>query len=588
MPTKQVPSRRTDRPPTKTDNQAGERIRDIFVAFTHAVSAVKLFPSHHDTVLRLQDDLFTRLQRFLQDDRPFEFAIKENAFLFEGRTVYRNDNIIKSLPYLFFKDGMQKLSFLPGLTRAELETFMGLIRRVSLLPADVGDIVDALWQKDIAHIRYHAPKDFLESKITFGKGIPFDITVDRSLLSEGRIVLAPDDAKDVSGFERNPRVEEQKSEYGESQTAETGFGDETDQLQLLLESERKISAEQDFLDTIFEILLLEDSLEAFAETLSFLDLYSNKMIRKGHFSTVVLLWREMDALSSVFQSVNKVKGEAVEVLRRKLREQLSFDLLREVAKQGLIWDAEPFFAYLKLAGPSSLPLAGELVEVLDDRDFRAAALSFFVRMGRPDPGLLIALADDKKPNLTLLLISALAKIGDPRVLPLLLKLRFYSRQVIQIAAIRALQAFPGEEVRTALLEFLEHSDESIRMEAAHSLQTVCDPSLLQPLIRLVSGNTFRTRSRAEKNEVLAVLGGIRNWNACDFLARLMRKRSLWRRAGNTETQLAAVQALETMGTPPAREALESGLHRRNAALVDACRESLRRGAVHPARGKKNQ
>ncbi len=587
MPEKDGQSHETGRPRTNTEKRALERVHDIFVAFAHAVSAVKIFPSHHDTVLRLQDELFARLGRFLQDDRPFEFTIKEDAFIFEGQIVYRSDDIVKSLPYLFFKDGLHKLSFLPGLNRAELEIFLALIRRVSLLPADVGDIVDALWQKDLAHIRYYAPHDFLESKITSGKGMPLDFTADRNLLSEGQIVLAPEDAEDVSRFGQKGRVEERPAEYGESQTIETDGDEEAGRLRLLLESERSIPAEKDFLDTIFEILLLEDNLGAFAETLSFLELFSNKMIRRGHFSTIVLLWREMDAFSSVFQAVHKAKGEAIEVLRRKLRGQVSFDLLREVAGQGLIWDAESFFAYLNLIGSSSLPLAAELVEALDDRDFRAASLPFFVRIGRSDPGLLTAFADENKSSLTLILISALAKIGDPRGLPYLLGSRACSRSEIRIAAIRALRVFPQEEARTALLESLADPEESVRMEAARSLRNVCDPSLLHPLFRVVSGRAFRTRSRAEKNLVLAVLGGIRDEEACAFLARLMKKRSLWRRARNSDTQLAAVQALESLGTPPAREALESGLRRGNATLANACRESLRRYADRAGRGKKS-
>lgn len=50
------------------DAKTLERVKEIFLLFAHAVSAMKLFPPHHSTVLKFQDDLFEKLKNFLDEN----------------------------------------------------------------------------------------------------------------------------------------------------------------------------------------------------------------------------------------------------------------------------------------------------------------------------------------------------------------------------------------------------------------------------------------------------------------------------------------------------------------------------------------
>lgn len=47
-----------------------------------------------------------------------------------NRKIFQDEKTIKSLPFLFYKDGMQKLTFHNGLKKEELREFMEIIKKV--------------------------------------------------------------------------------------------------------------------------------------------------------------------------------------------------------------------------------------------------------------------------------------------------------------------------------------------------------------------------------------------------------------------------------------------------------------------------
>ncbi len=102
------------------DPETLKRVKELFLLFAHAISATKLFPAHHASVINFQEELYDKLTKFLEEHEELNIGIQENAFTYEGEIAYRDENILKSLPYLFFKDGMHKLTFLRDLDKAEL------------------------------------------------------------------------------------------------------------------------------------------------------------------------------------------------------------------------------------------------------------------------------------------------------------------------------------------------------------------------------------------------------------------------------------------------------------------------------------
>jgi len=189
------------------DPKAVNKTRDILHQLSNTVSAMKIFPPEHATVKNFVDDLTQKIRSYLDAYGKLEIWVSEYSFLCGGRTVFTDEMTIKSLPFFFFKDGMQALYFYQGLDRDEVLDFLDLIRQESQKPASDGDIVTALWERDLANIQYYAPDDFLENRIIQERAesqaasapgaMPefadevIEIRVDTSKFTTGKIELTP-------------------------------------------------------------------------------------------------------------------------------------------------------------------------------------------------------------------------------------------------------------------------------------------------------------------------------------------------------------------------------------------------------------
>ncbi|MBN2245365.1 MAG: hypothetical protein JW755_05935, partial [Candidatus Aminicenantes bacterium] len=122
-----------------------KKTSDIFNLFARTFSQIKIFSAEHATVTKFIDQLYTYFRDFLNAHEKLEIEIDETSFIFMKEEIYREDNIQKSLPFLFFKDGMQMLFFYKGLKRAEFQEFLDVIRKESFLPAEESDVVNAMW-----------------------------------------------------------------------------------------------------------------------------------------------------------------------------------------------------------------------------------------------------------------------------------------------------------------------------------------------------------------------------------------------------------------------------------------------------------
>jgi len=156
--------------------------------FDSAFSSIKLFPSDNPSVKKSTDSFYERITEFLDEYKKLVVIIEEFSFSYKGETVFKGKEKQNSLPFFFFKDGMRELTFYDGLEKRELKDFLELIKEESTLPLEDSDIVNSLWAKDFAHIRYFAIDEFLDLDI--GKGGERS-TTDIKEFSKGSISLTP-------------------------------------------------------------------------------------------------------------------------------------------------------------------------------------------------------------------------------------------------------------------------------------------------------------------------------------------------------------------------------------------------------------
>ncbi len=557
------------------DKAAVESAKEIFHILAHAVSSLKLFPPHHSTIQKFVEELLAKLKAYFENRQELEAGVGESAFYLDGEKIYKEENLIKSLPYLFYKDGMQRFAILKDIDETELKDFLEVIKKDSLLPPDESDIVISIWEKDFSNIRIEAPDDYLLSKIAIFEKQQFGISVDKKQLYHGHIELAAEDKQGIV----TKRVglglleDEEKKDYAEL----VMMLDDKDihSIEAMVGSARQISPEKEFLDMIFELLYMEDQVEKFVPILGFLDRHHKELLQEGKFTHAGQFLRQIQELKNIFATQNPAKGAELEKFLNSLKEGRTIALVREAVEHGDIDSILAFFDYLRLLGPRSIPLAAELLESTENPEFRNMALDYLTEAGRGNIEVLANQLQDGKPVLSKGIISFLSQTKDKKVLPYFATLHTYQNKDIKLEAIEGLSRFSDKMANKIILGFFSDSEEDIRIAAATKLQWLQDKSTLDQVVHQATNKRFYKKSPKEQSSIFNYLARTKTPEALDTLRRALKKSGLFSKAKREETQLCAVQALEILATPEAREALDKGMNNSNKKVAEACRKSLK-------------
>ncbi len=589
------------------DPKAVEKASDILHSLSNTVSAMKIFPSEHVTVSNFVDELTAKIRGYLDEHGKLEIWIAEYSFLCGGKPAYTDEMTIKSLPFFFFKDGMQALYFYQGLDREEVFDFLEIIRTESQKPSGEGDIVTALWERDFANIQYYAPDDFLESRIIqehnesrTRAGVPtmpeyaseiIEINVDTSKFTTGKIELKPEDKDDVrkrsalDGLDEAeaPRAPledvsiEEGREIHHSPAAAmdpTLSEGEVQDLESLVRKNRTISPDEEFLTLMVEILNLEKESEQFSTTLDILLDYHHDQLQRGNFGFSIPLVHKVRELRDHVSPVDRDKAARLDAFLKTIISVKTVDAIKMLFEKKRPVDWKALVDFLSLLGGPAVPLAADIYESIPDDESRDKILDFIKTVHAQNPGGLASLAADERPLLSKAIIDILGRSFGKKGLPHFSVFLGLRNKDLKLEAVKALGEVRDEMANRILLGFMKDKDEDVRIQASLKLNPAEETSKIRQLIDEAGSRAFLGKSLKEKEAFLSFIGRTRTEEALAFLRKVLLKKSLWLPAGLKDMKLAAAAGLECMATEDASRVLEKGAGARNAEVREACSQAL--------------
>ena len=160
--------------PDKNQTQeALEDARAIVNILLQVLSMLSFYAEDHTNCrsgfIRLQKDL----GNFLEKYKKFSLKVEKNRLLFGDAVVYEGAVKDGDLAFALFRDGIFELSFQHGLEARETKVFVDILHRYRVLPAEAeGDIVTALWESQLPHVRYEAADSIIETDSEAGLPSP--------------------------------------------------------------------------------------------------------------------------------------------------------------------------------------------------------------------------------------------------------------------------------------------------------------------------------------------------------------------------------------------------------------------------------
>jgi len=614
MPLPQMRPQGEDADLILTDKQVLRKAEDILAALANAVSAMKIFPSDHATVRNFADSLIAKFDEFFKSYQRLEAGVEEFSFTCAGQVVYTDETPLKSLPFFFFKDGTQILYFYRGLDRAELVEFLELIKTVAQRPGGNNDIVAAMWETELANIQYFAPDEFLENQILADRKsqqvdeklpeLPsdlaqetLDVKVDLAKFSQGKIEINPDDR---AKFHWTPGIDAPPAEAGAppkpegaqpvtspdessgqerspAAAADPNFTDtEVRELENMVRANRVLWPEDEFIGLTAEIVFLENDLKICAASLDVMADFVLDEIHQGKFPVAVAALRKIRDLLSYLGTASPQKTVLIEACLKKLTGPKALRAVEIHLAEHAQTEWSGLLGFFKELGPVTLPTAAGLYESQADPEVRDRILSFIEELAGGDPNLIISLANDSRPALSMRIISSLVGMPGGKGVPSLLSFVMFKNREIKLEVIHSLGDMRSEMANRILMGFLNDPDEDLRIQAAMKLDPSEEKSRIEHIIHEAGAPAFRKKSLKEKQAILSFLGRTRSSDALAFLEAVLARTTLWPSMRNLEMRLAAVQGLESMATPEAVSALESAARLRGKNVRQAAEEALAR------------
>ncbi|NIM58995.1 MAG: hypothetical protein GTO16_08650 [Candidatus Aminicenantes bacterium] len=586
QPFQEKPEKEEEKP--KADPAEVNKAKNVIQFFKKTFSLIKLYPPENPSVAKSIDLFSNQIEAFLREYEELSMQVGEFSFSFKGEIVFQDEERRKSLPFLFYKDGIRELSFHRGLGKEELFEFFRTISEVSDLPPEDADIVNSLWEKNFIYIRYYSIDEFLDQDI--GEPTEEIMPFDKAGFAKGKMEMTPEDEelfkKDLSlaiqeGREKGAGdYEVAEDEAGADILPSTEVGaisrDEFPEVESMVEESRRTSHVREMIDLLFELLFYEQRDAEFADVIGVLIESHQKVLDKADFPMGLSMLNRVEELKKIISPKSEERAKLLDRIFENAKKPESITSLKKIYSEGQVKDFDTFFNYLEILGVGAFPV---VVAIWEESRFpysRQKASTFLRKIGKQDLNSLLNLARGQSASLTREIISILATTGEGTEISQLEGFVNHPDKAIRLDVIGALGKYGNEASNKILLKFLPDEDAEIRSAALKNLRYLGDSATVDYVKKMAHEKGFREKGRREKEAILTFLASSKSKEISDFLWSLLKKKRIFFAYKTNETRLSAVSALGAMGTPEAEDILKWGTKLRNKVIRQACKHALMR------------
>jgi len=433
----------------------------------------------------------------------------------------------------------------------EINDLLEIIRLESAKPAEESDVVNALWLKDFPNLQYYAPEEFIENRILEERteslskrglqiipqelaGKVVDIEVNRQELFSGQLALKPEEKQAVDSFvdkelpelpenwQQNFTFEAEGQESGQQQRPsiseagqppekQTTFlkltEEDVNELNRLLERNRKLLPEEEFINLMMEIMAQEENEGQFVANLNILQDFYLENIKNGHFNIPIILNKKIRELKTLLASSQPARAAKLDDFLTRTSDSKIFDEIRKLVDSKVELNYEALFEYLNQFDLTAIPFMAEMYEKLDKQAFRRLVQNFFREKIAIEPGIITSQLDEQKPRLTEALIEIMQQQPAHKIISFFAAFLTMSSKDLKLKAIEALASFNDELANKLLMALMNDKDQEVRLKATTSLKFLGDTSRLGQLMTEISTARFKARSFEEKKPCLNFSAG---------------------------------------------------------------------------------
>ena len=554
-----------------------EEVRSLFVTLGKAFRAYQLYDENNPVRQRFVDTLKGEFEGLWGELEKLVVSMDEDRIYLGEAEVYHSESRNDSLAFLFFKDGVREITFLPGIETHELQAFLGVLQKARKLVPEGDDLLTVLWEAELAYFRYQYV-DLLAEGVALpeaGAGATGpelqaalaaedeEIAAAEEEAASGEAGAAPDSPQTVKQDDFNP-------------TLYVLDPREMEALRTELQKELKRDTRTDVLKALFDRLEEPQRRDRQVEILGILETLLPNFLSRGGLVAATNVLHELKRLEKIDGMLD---AEGLAISTRIIDGISSPEAIEELIQALFSGTIRASSAQLStflqfLRGGALAPLLRES-EIVEHKELQVVLRKSVQGIANQNRSALIKLLEEDDP----LIAAGAAKLaGEMQVAeagPGLARLLQHADPQVRLAAIEAAIALKASTVAAALEKSLEDPEREVRIAAAKALGELKYAPAAKTLAKIINGKRIRVADITEKVAVFEAFGLTAEAVGIDLLDGLLNKKGLLGKREGTEIRAAAALGLGRIGSPAARAALERATQDDDAVVRSNVNRALR-------------
>lgn len=558
------------------DAQPVEEVRSLFVTLGKAFRAYQLYDENNPVRQRFVDTLRAEFQSLWAELEKLVVTVDEDHIYLGEAEVYHSESRNDSLAFLFFKDGVREVTFLPGIEVDELERFLGVLQKARKLVPEGDDLLTVLWEEELQFLRYQYVDLLAEGVALPDAGAGNTGPELQAALAAEDEEIAAEEAQKQSGQAAAPDAPQTVKQDDFNPTLYVLDPREMDALRAELQKELKRDTRTDVLKALFDRLEEPARRDRQKEILEILETLLPNFLSRGGLVAATNVLHELKRL----EQIDGMLDDTGRALSNRIIDGISspeaIDELLQALFAGTIRASSAqlgtFLQFLRGGALAPLLRASEVVE---HKELQAVLRQSVQGIANQNRKALVGLLGEADP----LVAAAAAKLaGEMKVAeaaPALARLLGHAEASVRLAAIEAAVALKASTVATALENSLEDPEREVRVAAAKALGDLRYPPAAQTLSAIIRGKRIRGADITEKVAVFEAYGLTADSDGIELLDSLLNKKGLLGKREATEIRAAAALGLGRIGSAEARAALERATQDEDAVVRSNVNRALR-------------
>ena len=572
----------------------------LLLSLTKTITNMRFYLPNSPLVRSSKTEFYDEMTDFLKRWDRMSFEVTDVALTYKGKPVYDFGEKANSFAFIFYRDGVRQITFHEGLSSEELNTFLMIICEAVNLSEEEADIVSLLWSGNFINIDYVAIQAFMESE----GGVQGLEEAEETLVPVGNEPLVEGSVEELR--EQTGIVITGARRSGPTTTAGVPYGSSAAVLAqaTALAQSQALKAEMEktnrqFFDTVtpeeikerIQVLARFSAMEKYGDLL--LDLLSleEDTSERSHLFNLALdhvkglaLQQKFDLASETTQKIVQMfevpafrKGPFYQMLGSFLEKTASLlhsSGMKKKIKTAFPMDPTGVLNFLKVVGPSAIPILIELVSAAKDVEGRAALRDTLAALAVHDLSKLSKAVTSHDPRVAREIVGIVGKIADPASVRMLKSCLKHYHPTVRLEAVRSLHEIGTSESTKLILEFLKDPDTDVRILAIKALDTAKEKYLRKIIRDMVASRSFRIRPLVEKIALIDALKRSKSDDVVSTFTGFFRTGWWWwfKRKEDDSVMMAIIAALGSIRTSAAKRLLERGTKsRRKTVAVESFR-----------------